>query len=231
MGTTSSSTRKGVSFDKDGAIDDCLFCRIIEGREPGGAPLWFKDSRVAAFVPRSPAARLHFLVVPLQHRTNVGDLAIRAVRRSRQRQDAQRNVELSSSSSPTSIEDGSSMRVENGAGADESLDLLRHMGRVARFLLREHGDLPALSRCAAPPRALAIALPPQPDERVDEGHVLEFHRLPYNSINHLHLHALKLPMASFGDSITFWRGAPWCGDLEDVLQDEEQAARACRLAR
>ena len=210
MGATPSSTRKGVTYDHDGLIEDCLFCRIVEGRESDGAPLWYIDSRVAAFVPRSPAARLHFLVVPLQHRTNVGDLAVRAVRKSRQ---------SAPSASPSS------------ASIDESLDLLRHMGRVASFLLREHGDLSALSRCAAPPRALATVLPPHPDDRGGdeaEGHVLDFHRPPYNSINHLHLHALKVPMSSIADSLTFWRGSPWCGGLADVLREVEQGQAAAQ---
>jgi galactose-1-phosphate uridylyltransferase len=89
--TESTLTHKGVTYDKrrrddtshsESCIQDCLFCRIIENREENGAPLWYKDDQVAAFIPRSPAAQIHILVVPLLHRKNLHEINVENVRMS-----------------------------------------------------------------------------------------------------------------------------------------------------
>lgn len=46
----------------------CLFCTIASGGSAANT-LWYEDELCAVFVPRTPAASLHFLVVP---RTHVG---------------------------------------------------------------------------------------------------------------------------------------------------------------
>jgi len=55
-----SVTRKLVTYGPDGQVTDCLFCRIAAGGVPENE-LWYSDELVAVFVPRHPAARLHFL--------------------------------------------------------------------------------------------------------------------------------------------------------------------------
>jgi hypothetical protein len=188
-------TRKGVAYAADGAVIDCLFCRIVQGREPGGAPLWYNDGVVAAFVPRTPAAALHFLIVPVRH-------------------------------------------VQNGASLTaDDVPLLLHMHSVARQLLRVHGghlaEISPLPRCAAPP----TSYPHKTDGVIDGGGGggarkdpstwnLDFHWPPYNSIDHLHLHALHLPMGSFFDRITFLHGSPWSRSIDFALQHARSKGHA-----
>jgi diadenosine tetraphosphate (Ap4A) HIT family hydrolase len=76
MGAEQAKTRskKGVVYSKENnEIVDCLFCRIVRGESPVN-PLWYKDDQCAVFIPRGPAARLHFLIVPLEHIKNVSSL-------------------------------------------------------------------------------------------------------------------------------------------------------------
>jgi len=76
MGAEQTTTRskKGVVYSKENnEIVDCLFCRIVRG-ESTVNQLWYKDDQCVVFVPRGPAARLHFLVVPLQHIQNMNSL-------------------------------------------------------------------------------------------------------------------------------------------------------------
>ena len=74
MGAGQTKTKKGVVYSKEnGEIVDCLFCRIVRG-ESLFNPLWYKDDQCAVFIPRGPAARLHLLIVPLQHIETVSTL-------------------------------------------------------------------------------------------------------------------------------------------------------------
>lgn len=76
MGNEQTNTRskKGVEYSKaNDDIVDCLFCRIVRGESPLNQ-LWYKDDKCAIFIPRGPAARLHLLVVPLQHIRNTNSL-------------------------------------------------------------------------------------------------------------------------------------------------------------
>ena len=67
-------TKKGVVYSKENNdIVDCLFCRIVRGQSPANH-LWYCDDQCAVFIPRRPAARLHLLVVPLEHIQNVRTL-------------------------------------------------------------------------------------------------------------------------------------------------------------
>lgn len=48
---------------------DCLFCRIIAGEIPGDK-VW-EDEYVYAFRDISPKAKVHVLIVPKKHMTNI----------------------------------------------------------------------------------------------------------------------------------------------------------------
>ncbi len=73
-GQTTTRSKKGVVYSKENKdIVDCLFCRIVRGQSPANH-LWYCDDQCAVFIPRGPAARLHLLVVPLEHIQNVTTL-------------------------------------------------------------------------------------------------------------------------------------------------------------
>jgi histidine triad (HIT) family protein len=53
-------------------MNDCLFCRIIEGKIKG--ELVYQDSNVVAFKDIGPKAPVHILIVPRKHIATVLDL-------------------------------------------------------------------------------------------------------------------------------------------------------------
>jgi hypothetical protein len=189
-------TRKGVSYDASGGLVECLFCKISAREAPN--PLWYRDQLVSVFVPRQPAAALHFLVIPNQH---VGDL--------------------------------------NTLTA-EHVPLLLHMRNVALAQLRSHAahfDLTSrkLTRLAPPPvydfpRGLSQVAGDGADTGPTEVEVSElagldpsrlllaFHRPPFNSIEHLHLHAIYRPYVNAREAVHFVRGSPWVATWEAVVQ-------------
>lgn len=76
MGSLQAKSRdkKGVTYSTEtNEIIDCLFCRIIRGESPPNQ-LWYRDDQCALFIPRGPAASLHFLIVPLVHIRNIASL-------------------------------------------------------------------------------------------------------------------------------------------------------------
>ena len=52
--------------------DDCLFCRIADGRIP--TAFEYEDDRVVAFKDLNPQAPLHVLIVPRAHIATLNDL-------------------------------------------------------------------------------------------------------------------------------------------------------------
>ena len=163
-------TKKHVTYGPDGAVVDCLFCRITNGGESN--PLWYSDARVSVFVPKhSLAGRLHFLVVPKAHVHQLG----------------RGMLETKALSS-----------------------LLDHMERVACEALTtalaagiSHAPL------AAPPPGFTFstedrhhALPPNCS--------LAFHRPPFNSVDHLHLHAICKPYTDVFQRLKFTPGMMKC---------------------
>ena len=53
---------------------------------------------------------------------------------------------------------------------------------------------------------------------MDSSFIFCFHRPPYNSIDHLHLHAIQKPYR-WRNIIMFAKYFPWHGSLENVLRD------------
>jgi histidine triad (HIT) family protein len=54
-------------------MDDCIFCKIIEGKIPGN--FVYHDDEIVAFKDIKPAAPTHLLVVPVKHIASLVDLA------------------------------------------------------------------------------------------------------------------------------------------------------------
>lgn len=70
--------RRGIVWNVDGTIRSCVFCDIASGeiREHPEhlTKVVYEDNLVVAFAPLKIAAKQHFLVIPRQHITHVGDL-------------------------------------------------------------------------------------------------------------------------------------------------------------
>jgi histidine triad (HIT) family protein len=61
-------TQEGIP----GLDDDCLFCRIVNGREP--AKFVYRDEHIVAFHDIHPEAPVHILIVPKKHIRSINDL-------------------------------------------------------------------------------------------------------------------------------------------------------------
>ena len=53
-------------------MSDCVFCRILEGRQPG--TFVYRDERCAAFMDIQPVNPGHLLVVPARHAAHLAEL-------------------------------------------------------------------------------------------------------------------------------------------------------------
>ncbi|HMK36784.1 MAG TPA: histidine triad nucleotide-binding protein [Desulfomonilaceae bacterium] len=54
-------------------MDDCIFCRIIDGRVP--AEMVYQDDSIVAFRDARPASPIHVLIVPRKHIPTLNDIA------------------------------------------------------------------------------------------------------------------------------------------------------------
>jgi hypothetical protein len=65
MGQAWRHTSKGVSYNRDGSVDKCLFCDFAAKRQPKAT--LHEDGCCVAFLPLDISAVQHFLVVPKAH--------------------------------------------------------------------------------------------------------------------------------------------------------------------
>ncbi len=54
-------------------MDDCLFCKIVEGEIP--ADIVYENDTVVAFRDINPQAPTHILIIPREHISTINDLA------------------------------------------------------------------------------------------------------------------------------------------------------------
>lgn len=141
--------RKGVTYNAIGIVQDCLFCRILGGKEPAQI---VKDSeQFVAFKTIAPASPYHLLISPRKHIQNIHALC----------------------------------------KADVAL-----IHELKAF---------GLSALTA--------------DQQSSGVQMSFHRPPYNSIDHLHLHviAYKSQMSWVG-YLKYMTGTPWCIDVDALIE-------------
>jgi histidine triad (HIT) family protein len=55
-------------------MDDCLFCKIADGRIPG--TIVYKDANVVAFKDIHPTAPHHMLFIPVRHISSLAELSV-----------------------------------------------------------------------------------------------------------------------------------------------------------
>lgn len=250
--------------------ESCVFCRILA--DPA-SPLWYRDDRVAVFVPRSPAALLHLLIVPIAH-------VEEAVINYRQASSASLFTRLLCRRTPRFPPPGSSPAHPSIPATQSLLD---HMLRVGYEQLSAHapyalsgalklGDRSpppryayprgsgladaAAAAAAAAPGEVAISIggdgsgshgpetstplstgagatatsperaldaPPPPPPDAASSFRFAFHPPPWNSVDHLHMHALLLPH-TFGEAVRF------CVGTEPGLVPYVQAVAAAAAA-
>ena len=53
-------------------MDDCLFCKIIDGKIPSSKV--YEDENIYAFKDINPAAKIHILVIPKKHISSLAEL-------------------------------------------------------------------------------------------------------------------------------------------------------------
>ncbi|MEK6973410.1 MAG: HIT family protein [archaeon] len=54
-------------------MEDCIFCKIVEGKIPSAKV--FEDSKILAFLDINPINKGHILVIPKKHSENIFDIA------------------------------------------------------------------------------------------------------------------------------------------------------------
>ncbi len=53
-------------------VEDCIFCKIIEGKKP--ADFVYQGDSVVAFKDKNPHAPVHILIVPRKHIRSINDM-------------------------------------------------------------------------------------------------------------------------------------------------------------
>ena len=211
---------KGVEYDTDGvSVTNSLFEQIADGTVlPGadGSPakerrLLFQDERVACFVPLNAGSDEHVLVVPRQPAGS--GRFIKTVD----------DLELSASSSSSAA----------AAASSDDMDLLTHMVDVGATVLQAmrdgQGDEEEGGRGAAPP--CTITATTMTNSGASAGRLPSlpyhglFHRPPFNSIDHLHLHVFG--SSRRGRLVDYLKypefDTPWCMTLRTLLARHDDA--------
>jgi len=71
-------TSKGVTYDAKGDVASCVFCDIASGKDWEESRDMWSDGVVAKFRSRAYDAEDHWLIVPVEHVSNINDPALSA---------------------------------------------------------------------------------------------------------------------------------------------------------
>ncbi|KAF8059125.1 HINT4 [Scenedesmus sp. PABB004] len=158
----------------------CIFCAIARGAGGPASRVVFQDERVVVLPDIRPAAALHLLVLPRAHVANVDALA--------------------ASHAPLLRH----MRAVGEAALLEQLALRERAGGAPRPAAqpaqRQRGAAGAQEPLLpGPPAGGAQQAPPPPQEEQQQQQrrprlKFGFHRPPFRSVDHLHLHCFVLPL-------------------------------------
>lgn len=166
---------KGVSYDEEGHVESCVFCRIIAGEAVDGTRVLYETPNLVVFRPREPAASHHFLVVSKRHIRDVNSLTasdrplLEEMRHVGERVLALAEVE------------------------DVDAEVARRTS-AAKTDASEHSTGVSTSQ-ASPDGPRDRPGPPvtEPTAAVSASALFGFHTPPFNSIDHLHLHCFLPP--------------------------------------
>lgn len=232
-----------VTYDKEsGRVVRCLFCSIVAGTSSGHR--LYMDDVCCAFLPRGSDADIHVLVVPKRHIKNAGDLHPSDVPLVRHMQQVGITLaaRLAETKPPATWPDNAAIAASLGPVRDGSLCPVS-----VPLAAREAELAVAAATCDDCSKAWSATLHPSAAagasaRALTSPKTIEittaFHAPPFNSIDHLHMHALVPP---FG-GLLGWHGAvthntmtPWspsadalCAELE-ARAVSESASRDARL--
>lgn len=209
------STSRGVTYNADGTIAECIFCKIHTQAESyykhgcndaqtiqqlqqdpltQGTLVLAESKDFIVFQPRDPVAESHLLVIP---KTHINDIT---------------------------------------ALTQQHLSMIEQMISVGYYCMMIEDRLPSRKRIESS-GSHPIEAPMQIDDSQLEsyrnipldsfargwvptnGFRYVFHRPPFHSIGHLHLHVQRLPYTSYRGMAEFATGSWWCKDANDLIKE------------
>lgn len=223
------SKRKGVRYRReDGAVLTCRFCEILRRRDE---LFLYEDAHVMVFRPLRPIVPSHVLIVPRAHLRNVTMLTSSHEPLLRRMKLVAERVLLNmhplspavtpainslcpSDDNPLA-EDSKRSEESSHCTDDEDLSSPKHSHSHSR-----NSNINNDSSSNKPPPPLKLA----------------FHVPPFNSIDHVHMHAFHNEPHRLGvfGRLKYKTESWWCRSYDDVLlrlsiRSEEEAAAGCKL--
>ncbi|GLD93522.1 hypothetical protein PINS_up002114 [Pythium insidiosum] len=212
------SKHKGVRYCADGRVLSCRFCEILRRREE---PFLYEDDTLVVFRPLHPIVPSHLLIVPRAHIRNVKMLTVDHI-------DVVRRMRRVAEQVLYSL----ALQEEEDEGHG-TLAELRH-GKPAQKKKQQHAALAELDpaheghttistfedeerQCGA-----GIDVPPA---SFREDCRFAFHLPPFNSIDHVHMHAFRGSTGYLG-RIKYRTESLWCRSYDGVLARLEQQGGA-----
>lgn len=219
------SKRKGVRYRQDGAVLTCRFCEILRQRDE---PFLYEDEHVVIFRPLRPIVASHVLIVPRAHIRNVTMLEASHEPLLRRMRLVAERVLLNMS--PLPVEAAIPAVNPPCPSADDPLapeDSKR--SEFSHCTDDEDSCSPKNSNNCS---SNDIAITDGSNNSTPSALRLSFHVPPFNSIDHVHMHAFHdapRRMGVFG-RLKYKTESWWCRSYDDVLARlSNSEAVGCKL--